>query len=114
MAHKFPRSKRISDLLKEEISLIIQNDLKDPHISGIISVTSVELSPDLSLAKVFVSIYSEEEQKKITLEHLTRSKGFIKKLLSSRIDIRKMPDLRFEEDKSLYYQNVIEELLSQK
>jgi len=111
MPHRYPRSKRISDLMKEEISLIIHNELKDPRISGIITTTKVELSQDLSLAKVFLSILDTEERKKEIFQTLAKSKGFIKKLLSTRIEIRKLPDIRFEEDKSLDYQGRIEELL---
>jgi len=111
MPHRYPRSKRISDLLKEEISLIICNELKNPKISGIITITNVELSQDLSIAKVFVSILDSEEKKKEIFQALLKSKGFIKKLLSSRIEIRKLPDIKFEEDNSFDFQQKIEKLL---
>lgn len=111
MPHRYPRSKRISDLLKEEVSLIIHNELKDPKISGIITITKVELSQDLALAKVFVSILDSDEKKREILQTLGKSKGFIKKLLSTRIEMRKLPDIRFEEDRDLDYQGRIEELL---
>ncbi len=104
------RKLKLQDLLKEEISLIIQRDIKDPGI-GFITILDVKMTEDLKHAKVLYSIYGSDEEKKKTDQALKRAKGYIKALLGERLELRYMPDITFVVDD--YYENIarIEEIL---
>lgn len=104
------RRLRVQDLLREEISLIIQRELHDPGL-GFITIIDVRMSEDLKTAKVYFSIYGSDEEKKKTFEALKRSKGYIKFLLGKRIKLRYMPELNFMLDDSLEKVQRIGEIL---
>jgi ribosome-binding factor A len=94
------RLARLRELFKEEISLILQRETKDPRI-GFVSVTDVEVSPDLRHAKVFVSILGDEEAKVKTMAGLGNAQGFIRTELGRRIRLRRIPQLFFKLDNSI-------------
>jgi len=104
------RRLRVQDLLREEISLIIQRELHDPGL-GFITIIDVRMSEDLKTAKVYFSIYGSDEERKKTFEALKRSKGYIKFLLGKRIKLRYMPELSFMLDDSLEKVQRIGEIL---
>lgn len=104
------RKLRIQDQLREEISLIIQRETKDPGI-GFVTIMEVKMTDDLKIAKVYCSVYGENEEKKKTLEALQRSKGYIKFLLGKRVQLKYMPDLEFILDDTFEKAARIEELL---
>ena len=70
------RKLRLQDQLREEISFIIQREIKDPRV-GFVTILEVKMSNDLKIAKVYCSVYGEDEDKKKTIEALQRSKGYI-------------------------------------
>ena len=88
------RRLRLQDQLREEISSIIQQEIKDPGI-GFITVLDVKMTEDLKHAKVIYSVYGSEEEKKKTTEALTRARGYIRHLLGARIMLRYTPELTF-------------------
>ncbi len=88
------RRLRIQDLLREEISLIIQRDLRDPGV-GFVTILDVKVSEDLKIAKVMCSIYGTDEEKKKTLQALKRSRGYVKFLLGQRVKLKYIPDINF-------------------
>ena len=106
------RIEKIQELMKQEISKIILQELKDPRI-GFITVTQVEVSRDLSLAKVYISIMGSEEQIEGSWKGLQSSLGFIRREVGHRIRLRITPELRFVLDKSLDYSDHIQKLLLQ-
>lgn len=108
----FNRIYRLSEEIKKIISSIIQNDLKDPRIPMLTSVTSVEVTNDLRYAKVFVSVFGDEEQKKACLDGLKSAAGYIRKEVGSRIKARYTPELIFEIDKSIEHSLHISRLLN--
>lgn len=71
------RTGRVGEQIKKEISLLIQSELKDPRI-GFITVTGVEVTGDLSQAKVYLSVFGEQEQKDNTLKALAKANGFLR------------------------------------
>lgn len=95
------RINRISEEVRRVISKIIQNDIKDPRISPITSVSHVEVTRDLSFAKIFISILGDEEEKQSTIEGLESAKGYIKKELGREVKLRAMPELIFILDDSI-------------
>jgi ribosome-binding factor A len=105
----YKRSQRVSDLLREEIADIIMHKLKDPRI-GFITVTGVNLTDDLKIASVFISVLKEEE-KTISLEILNAAKNFIRSELSKRVRLKFIPSLDFRIDASIEYGSKIEKLL---
>ncbi|GFN31849.1 30S ribosome-binding factor RbfA [Paenibacillus xylaniclasticus] len=103
---------RVSEQIKKELSQIIQTELKEPRI-GFITVTGVEVSNDLSQAKVFLSVLGSEEQKEETLKAIARGTGFIRSELGKRMRLRHTPELIFKFDSSIEYGSRIEALLEQ-
>lgn len=104
------RVEKVQELMKQEISQIIQRELKDPRI-GFVTVTSVECTGDLREAKIYVSLMGSEQQVKDSWAGLNRGLGFIRREIGKRIRLRFTPELTFELDKSLDYSAHIQELL---
>jgi len=103
------RLNRVNQLLKREISKIIQYDLRDPSIN-FVTVTYVKVNSDLSLAKVYISIMEDDKKKKKTFNTINRAASFIRRLLADRISIRNMPYLKFYEDETISKKQRLEEL----
>ncbi len=101
---------RIDEEFKKEISQIINYELKEPSVTGMISVTKVKVTTDLSYAKVAVSILNSKDVKK-TLAGLKKSAGFIRSELAKRINLRNTPEIIFELDDSLEYGAKIDSIL---
>ena len=101
---------RIDEEFKKEISNIISYDLKEPKITGMISVTRVKVTPDLRYAKIWVSILNAKNIKE-TLDGLKKSAGFIRGELAKRINLRYTPELTFVIDDSLEYGAKIDSIL---
>ena len=107
------RPGRINEEVRREVSNIIRDELKDPRMTAMVSVTSVKVTKDLGYAKVFVSIFGkDEEEKKNTFEALKRSSGYIRKEIGIRINLRHNPQIIFEIDESIDNGLKIEELLA--
>jgi ribosome-binding factor A len=107
----YKRSQRVSDLIREEIADIIMYRLKDPRI-GFITVTGVDITADLKFAKVFVSIFKEEERDQ-TLEILNSAKKFMRSILSKRLKMKFIPNIEFKLDTSIEYGYKIDKLLKE-
>jgi ribosome-binding factor A len=97
------RTERLNDLLRDEIAQMLQRDLKDPRLDGwLISVTAVEVSPDLANATVFVSLLGDGDQDIREVEKaLASSAQYLRRELGHRLDLRKAPALRFRIDESI-------------
>ncbi len=104
------RRLKLQDLLREEISSIIQRDLKDPGL-GLITILDVRVSEDLRSAKVLYSVYGEKEEKKKTDAAINRSRGYIKFLLGQRLKLKFMPDIHFVTEDTYERIEKIEEIL---
>ncbi|MFH1563572.1 MAG: 30S ribosome-binding factor RbfA [Nitrospirota bacterium] len=107
------RIAKVDSLLQSEISDIITRKIKDPRI-GFFSIISVDVSKDLHVAKIFISIYGDEESKKKTLDGLISASGFIHNELRKRLKIKFIPEIVFKIDPSIEYSvhisKIIEEL----
>lgn len=103
---------RVGEQLKKELSQILQSELKDPRV-GFLTVTGVEVSGDLSQAKVYISVLGSDQQKEDTLKALARASGFIRSEVGKRIRLRHTPELIFKFDHSIEYGSHIEKLLSE-
>jgi ribosome-binding factor A len=106
------RLDRVNQLIKEEISMVLQRELKDPRL-GFITVTEVETANDLRVAKVFVSVLGDEAKWTSSLAALKSARGFIRHWLRSHLDLRVTPELDFRPDRSMVHGARIQELLKQ-
>ena len=95
------RTERINAQLREEISDLIHRGLKDPRIAGLVTITEVDVSPDLARAKVYVSVLGTEDEKRSTFEALDAAAHFVQRELRKRLTIRRTPELTFLQDESM-------------
>ena len=101
---------RIDEEFKKEISQIINYELKNPNVTGMISVTKVKVTTDLSYATVYVSVLNSKDVK-TTLAGLKKSSGYIRSELAKRINLRNTPEIIFELDDSIEYGAKIDSIL---
>ncbi len=95
------RTDRINELLREELSDLIRQEVKDPRVSGIVSITEVQSSQDLHYSRVYVSIMGTDAEKDDTIKALTTAAGFLRRELASRLKLRSIPELNFMRDDSI-------------
>jgi len=93
------RPQRLGDLIQREVSELIRMEVRDPRV-GMITITSVDVSPDITHAKIFFTVL-EKEKLPATLEGLKRSAGFLRAQLAKRIKMYTTPELRFVYDESV-------------
>ena len=106
------RSHRVGEQIQKEISALLVKGLKDPRI-GFVTITGVEMTPDLHLARVFFSVMGDEKAQRETEAGLKSSVPFIRRELGKRLRMRYTPDLIFSYDHSLEYGNRIDALLEE-
>jgi ribosome-binding factor A len=104
------RLQRVNQLIREEISLLVQRELKDPRL-GFVTVTEVDVTKDLRSAKVYVSVLGSEAQWKESLQALESARGFIRNWLLPRLRLRTVPHLTFLPDRSMAHAAHIQTVL---
>lgn len=107
------RQQRINAEMQRAVQTVITGKVKDPRVSGMISVTRAEVTSDLKHAKIYVSVFQEESSRGEVVEALDKCKNFIRHELMSEIDLRIMPDLKFILDDSVDSSIRISNLLNQ-
>ncbi len=96
------RTDRLSGLFRSELADLISSELRDPRITGMISITSVDVSPDLEHATVYVSVLADEaKQQAASLAVLNNAAPFLRKHLMERVHIRRVPTFEFEADHTI-------------
>jgi ribosome-binding factor A len=95
------RTSRISEEMRKEISSIIMSELKDPRLPSMISVVAVNVTKDLRHAKVYISVFGNDEEKKNAQEGLRSAAGFIRREVGHRMQLRYTPEMHFEIDDSI-------------
>jgi ribosome-binding factor A len=104
------RLDRVNQLMREEISHLVQRELKDPRL-GFVTVTEVDVAKDLKTARVYVSVLGSEAEWQASLEALERARGFIRNWLAPRLRMRSIPHLSFHADRSMAHAAHIQSLL---
>ena len=104
------RFNRIDEELKKQVSFIIMNDIKDPNLTGLVSVTKAKVTPDLKYAKIYISILNAKNLKE-DLAVLKKSAGLTRSLLARRMNLRITPEIVFELDDSMEYGERIDSIL---
>jgi ribosome-binding factor A len=107
---RYRRTDRINELLREEISLVMRNEVRDPRV-GLATVTAVETSPELDHARVYITTLGDDEEKEAVLTGLQSAASFIRGQLSRKLHIRRVPELHFQYDRMLDEATRIEQLL---
>lgn len=110
---EFSRSERVAEEIKKAASQIINNEIKDPRVSGLISVTKVEVTKDLRNARIFLSIYGGEHERKKVFEGIKNAEGFIRKELAHMVRMKFVPEISFKIDESIEYGIHIYKLLEE-
>ncbi len=105
------RINRISEEVKKVMSNLLFHGLKDPRINRMATVTKVEVTRDLSFANIYISVLGDDLEKESTLLGLESAKGYIRKEIGSRIDLRHVPEPKFFIDKSIENAMHINELI---
>ena len=115
MSREFSRTDRVGQQIHKEVASILQNEFKnrDPGV-GFITVSGAEVSRDLAHAKVFVTFFTEDENKiKEDLQTLEENKGFVRSLLAKRVRMRSVPTIHFMRDVSITEGMRISHIVSQ-
>ena len=95
------RTDRIAEEIKKVISEMIQNELKDPRVKGLISITKVMLTKDLKFCKIYISVMGADKEE--VLQGIKSGAGYMRKELGNRVQIRILPELQFVIDDSIEY-----------
>jgi ribosome-binding factor A len=95
------RQARLGSLIEQIVSELLLRQIKDPRVHGLVSVTRVEVSQDISHAKIFVSVMGSEEERRETMRALQHASGFIRSRLGEELTIRHVPDVQFVLDRSI-------------
>lgn len=107
------RPERIAEEIRNEVSLMIAGELKDPRLANAISVTEVRVTPDLKHVRVYVEVLGSETDRQATLDGLAAAAGFIRHELVERLHLRRAPEVFFVSDRSKEYGQHIDDLLKQ-
>lgn len=105
------RNERVRKTLMKEIADILQKEIRDPRISGVVSILDVEVSHDNSYAKVYYSVFGNEEQKANTIEAMAQNTSKIRHEVGKRIRLRLTPELRFIYDDSIERGSKVSEII---
>ncbi len=95
------RIEQVNSLIRQEISELLQRQIKDPRLENFVAVTEVSTSPDLRHAKIFISHIGGEEEKQETLSALAAASGFLRNELARHLKLRRIPELSFQWDDSI-------------
>ena len=105
------RPERVQEAIRQEISMIVQAEIKDPRI-GFITITKVDLTKDLRYARIYFSVLGKNSDKNKALKGLNSAKGYIKGLIAEKIKLRYMPEISFVIDNTLEHTQHIYEILN--
>jgi ribosome-binding factor A len=106
------RTERLGEEIREEVARMITGELKDPRI-GFVTVTRVDLGPDLRQARIFVGVLGTEAQRQKSLTGLKQAAGFMRRALGQRLRLRHTPELVFQYDEGLEASDRVARLLSE-
>ena len=104
------RTERVAEQIREEVSQILATEVADPGI-GLVTVTRVKVTPDLSLARIYWTIMGDAAQRKQTTKALSRATAYVRHLLSTRMTLRRSPEVQFTFDQSVAAQDRVEQIL---
>jgi ribosome-binding factor A len=104
------RVERIAEQIREELSPMISTEIRDPGV-GLVTITRVKVTADLSLARVYWTVLGEAKDRKETAKALNRAVPYVRHLLSQRLTLRRAPEIKFQYDESVAAQDRIERII---
>jgi ribosome-binding factor A len=107
---RYPRADRVKKILREEISKILEYELKDPRV-GLVTITRVDVTKDLRHAKVYFSVIGDESRKEQARQGVESATGFVRKMIGERVRLKFLPEIEFKYDDSIEYSQHISEVL---
>ncbi len=110
MPKEYSRTKRVGEQIQRELAVLLQKEVDDPRV-GMVTVSAVDVAPDFSHAKVYVTALDDEHDKKSLVEALNKAAGFLRGRLGQRLSIRVIPQLRFIYDDSVAQGNRLAALI---
>ena len=113
MPHDNRRADRVGEAIREETATFLAEGAKDPRIVAFVTVTGVDVTPDLRRARIYVSVMGSEEERRGTLEGLDSLAGHLRARLARTLRLRFAPEIEFRQDTSIARAARIETLLSQ-
>ena len=105
------RPERVAQRIKRETADILETTLRDPRLGSMVTVTDVEVTQDMAMARIYVSILEEGEAREKAMQALASAAGFVRRQLASRLGLREVPELRFVLDTSIERGARVEDLL---
>jgi ribosome-binding factor A len=104
------RPERVGEEIRQEISVLLAREVHDPGV-GFVTLTRVKMSPDLQLARVYYTLIGDDKAKRETARALERVTPFLRRQIAARVRLRRVPEIRFEFDRSVEHQDRIEQIL---
>jgi ribosome-binding factor A len=105
------RPERVAQRIKRETADILETTLRDPRLGGMVTVTDVEVTHDMAMARIYVSVLEEGEAREKAMQALASAAGFVRRQLAPRLGLREVPELRFVLDTSIERGARVEDLL---
>lgn len=104
------RTQRVAEQIREELSQMLATEVSDPGV-GLVTITRVAVTADLSLARVYWTVMGEAPERRATAKALDRAAPYLRHLLAGRLTLRRVPELRFQFDESVAAQDRIERII---
>ena len=104
---------RVNEAVRQELSMLISREVKDPRVDMMTSVTRVIVATDLKTCKVYISVFGDDEKKEETMAGLKSSEGFLRRMLAKNLNLRNTPELQFILDGSIEYGMHMSQLIDQ-
>lgn len=105
------RPERVAQRIKREVAAMLENEVRDPRLAGMVSVTDVEVTGDLGSARIFVSVLETGTARERAMQALSSAAGYVRRQLASRLGLREVPEVRFVLDTSIERGARVEDLL---
>lgn len=107
------KNTRINGEVMKELSMIIRQEIKDPRIHMLTSVTAAQVAPDLKTCKAYISVMGSDQEKKDTIAGLRSAEGYIRRLLAKNLNLRNTPEIQFRLDESIEYGVTMSKLIDE-
>lgn len=107
------RVDQINDMLRSELAELLLEEINDPRMHGLVTVTRVDVSPDLRNARAYISVLGTDDDRRSTMEALSSARPFLRREIGKRVKLRYIPNIRFVSDTSMEEAQVMTDLMRQ-
>jgi ribosome-binding factor A len=104
------RPERVGEEIRQELAILLAREVHDPGV-GFVTLTRTKVSPDLQLVRVYYTLIGDEKAKRLSQQALERATPFLRRHIAARVRLRRVPEIRFEFDRSVEHQDRIEKIL---